>query len=208
VSKRKGPFFLQSERVALRAVGQNCWGSNDFGCLTRWLNDPVATHFLFYGQTPKNQEQVRAMIMAQVEAPHNVVLMVCDLKATSDRPIGFAGLYDIHLTARKAEFRIFIGEALYRGKGIGTEVTELLTFYGFDRLNLHRIWLGVTSENKGGVRAYEKAGYTLEGVLRDDIYRNSRYYDSVRMAILRPEYYEKLFEAHKQRFAPEPPAKK
>ena len=75
-----------------------------------------------------------------------------------------------------------------------------MTFYGFDRLNLNRIWLGITSENKRGIRAYEKAGFRHEGALRQDIYRNSLYYDSVRMAVVRDEYYPERYEQHAKRF--------
>ena len=96
---------------------------------------------------------------------------------------------------------MLIGERAYWGKGYGTEITELLTFYGFDRLNLHRIWLGVTADNKGAVRCYERAGYVHEGVFKDDLYRNSRFYDSIRMAILRTDYYPKRHARDAKRFA-------
>jgi RimJ/RimL family protein N-acetyltransferase len=84
---------------------------------------------------------------------------------------------------------------------LGTEVTEILTYYGFDRLNLNRIYLGFTAENKGAGKAYEKAGYRQEGILKEDIYRNSRYYDSVRMAILRKDYYKDRHNEHKLKFS-------
>lgn len=186
--------FLSGERVFLRGVEPE-----DYPTIKPWLNDPLVTHFMFYGQTPMNAEQTEKMLSEQANSPHDIVFMVCD-KATG-KAIGFAGLYEIHPRAQKAEFRVLIGETDFWGKGLGTEVTEMLTFYGFDRLNLHRIYLGVTSENLGALRVYEKAGYAHEGVLRDDIYRNSRFYDSVRMGILRDEYYSKFFETHKQRFA-------
>lgn len=186
--------FLSGEKASFRPVE-----TKDFVEIGKWLNDPKNTHYMFYGQLPMNEQQIVAMIGAQVASPNNVVFVVMD---KDGRAVGFAGLYDVHPTARKAEFRVFIDHEHW-GKGMGTEVTELLTFYGFDRLNLHRIWLGVTSKNKGAVRAYKKAGYAVEGTLRDDIYRNSRYYDSIRMAILRDEYYANLFEGHRQRFASE-----
>lgn len=196
--------FLSGGKATLRPVE-----SEDYSFIHESLNDPKNTRYMFYGQLPMNLGQVKDMIGAQVASPLNAIFMVNVDSQGGGGTIfcGFAGLYGIHQTARSAEFRIFLDRAVW-GKGVGTEVTELLTFYGFDRLNLHRIWLGVTSENKGAVRTYEKAGYTVEGVLRDDIYRNSRYYDSVRMAILRDEYYAKFFEAHKKRFAPDPEEKK
>ena len=169
----------------------------DIPDLARWLNDPNITHYMFYGQKPMNLAQTRTMILDQVMASNNTVFLIVDRKSV---PVGFCGLYDIHASARQAAFRILIGEPSHWKKGIGTEVTELLTWYGFDRLNLHRIWLGVTSGNTGAIKAYEKAGYTVEGTLRDDLYRNGRYYDSIRMAILRPEYEEKFSQAYQARF--------
>lgn len=185
--------FLEGKLVALRSVEEE-----DAPAIAKWLNDEEVTYCMFYGQFPMSTPQVAEMIKKQVESPNNVILIIEDKK--TNRPIGFGGLYDIHPTARKAEFRVLIGEKNYWSKGYGTETIELLTIYGFDRLNLNRVWLGATDENKAAVRAYEKAGYKVEGILRQDIYRNSRYYDSVRMSILREEYYPKLYEKHKAKF--------
>lgn len=187
--------FLKGEKVFVRPLA-----ASDFPLIAGWLNDPKVTHFMFYGQLPTTLAQVEKMMMDQVASHSNVVFAVCDI--ATERPIGFAGLYDLHLTAQKAEFRVLIGEADFWGKGYGTEVTELLTFYGFDRLNLHKVSLGFTHENKGAARAYEKAGYVHEGILRDDIYRNGRFYDSVKMSLLREEYYAKYFEKHVAKFRP------
>lgn len=179
--------------VALRPVEEE-----DIPIIAKWLNDEEVTYYMFYGQLPTSVSQVTKMIKEQTESPNNAVLIIEDKK--TNRPIGFGGLYDIHLTARKAELRILIGEKDYWGKGYGTETVELLTFYGFDRLHLNRIWLGVTDENKAAIRVYEKVGYKVEGILRQDIYRNSRYYNSIRMSILREEYYSELYEKHKAKF--------
>lgn len=185
--------FLKGKLVALRPVEEG-----DIPIITKWLNDEEVTYYMFYGQLPMSTSQVAKMINEQVESPNNVVLIIEDRK--TNKPIGFGGLYDIHPRARKAEFRILIGEKDYWGKGYGTEATELLTFYGFDRLHLNRIWLGVTDENKAAVSVYKNVGYKVEGVLRQDIYRNSRYYNSIRMSILREEYYPKLYQKHNAKF--------
>jgi len=186
--------FLAGPRVALRPLE-----AEDAPHLGRWMNDDVTTYFMFTGQRPLTRAQVAEELARLVGSPANSVFLVVERK--SGQPIGFAGLYDINASARKAEFRILLGEAAYRGRGYGTEVTELLTFYGFDRLNLNRIWLGVTDDNLGARRAYEKAGYRYEGTLRQDLYRNSRYYDSVRMSVLRDEYYNERYKADAARFA-------
>jgi len=102
--------------------------------------------------------------------------------------IGIVGLYSINWIARSAELRIIIGNKTYWNKGYGTDATKLAIRYGFDMLNLNKIWLGVNAEHIGAIRAYEKAGFTQEGILRQEIFRNNRYYDAIRMSILRGEY--------------------
>jgi RimJ/RimL family protein N-acetyltransferase len=116
----------------------------------------------------------------------DVELAIIDKR--TDAHIGITGIHSINWIARSGEFRILIGEKEYWGKGYGTETTQLMVAYGFEILNLRKVWLGINSEHAAGIRAYEKAGFVREGDLRDEIYRNSRYYNVVRMSILKNEY--------------------
>ena len=186
-------FFLKGDKISLRP-----YCAEDARLVFDWFNDPVVTFYMFTGQKPKTSEQISVLMEKDVNSEENTIFIAVD--NVSGDPIGIVGLYEIDHTARKAEMRIIIGNRKYWGKGYGTEMTDLIDFYGFDRLNLNRIYLGVTDENKGGVKAYEKAGYIYEGRLLQDIYRNSRYYDSVRMGLLRDDYYKKLYPEHKKKF--------
>lgn len=189
--------FLKGEKILLQPMEiENLKELSRL--IVNWVNDGIVTYYMFTGQIPRNSEQVFNDFKKHLEAENNVIFLVLDKAAK--KPIGYAGLYEIHLTARSAEFRILIGENDFWGKGYGTEATELLTFYGFDRLNLNRIYLGYTADNKGAAKAYEKAGYVYEGTLKEDLYRNSRYYDSIKMAILRKDYYEKFYKSHLSRY--------
>jgi len=70
----------------------------------------------------------------------------------------------------------------------GTEATQLMLKYGFMTLNLNRIVLNVYSTNPFALRAYKKAGFILEGTLRQDMFREGKYIDVFRMGILREEW--------------------
>ena len=193
----KSNYFLKGERVLLRPIEADEVQKISH-IFVKWFNDGAVTYYMFTGQKPQNAKQIAEQINKDLSLGDAAIFLAVDIK--TKKMIGYAGLYAVHPTAKKAEFRILIGEKDFRGRGYGTEVTELLTFYGFDRLNLHRIYLGFTADNKAANEAYEKAGYVYEGALKDDIYRNSRYYDSVRMAILRDDYYKKFYPAHLKRF--------
>lgn len=189
--------FLQSEHATLVPLQPEA----DAPEVMRWLNDPEVTYFMFYGQRPLNLSRAQKFLEAQDDSNVNIVFMICDRKRGNK--IGLAGLYGIDWIARRAEFRILIGDKNMWGKGYGTEVTELLTWFGFDRLNLRRVDLGVTAENKGAIKAYAKAGYAHECTRKDFLYRNGRYYAVHYMAIYRDEYDKKFAKAHAARFCPQ-----
>jgi RimJ/RimL family protein N-acetyltransferase len=151
-----------------------------------------------YGQRPTTLAQAEQFIQKQLSDTTSVAFIICEKE--HGKPIGLAGIYDMEDVPKRGEYRIFIGEKAYWSKGIGTEVAALLMWYAFDRLNLHRLFLGVNAENIGAVKSYERSGFKLEGTLRDEMYRNGRYYDMIRMSVLRPEYEKELRATHDAKF--------
>ncbi len=57
-----------------------------------------------------------------------------------------------------------------------------------DRPRLETIWLDVFTDNEPAKRSYEKAGFSVEGVLRNSYYRVGRFRDAHRMSLLRSEW--------------------
>lgn len=94
--------------------------------------------------------------------------------------LAFGGLTNIDYSVRKAEFYLFVNPEM-QGRGIGTKATSLLCQYGFEILQLHKIYLFTNVSNVGAVKTYEKVGFLLEGVHRDENivaekYENRLYY--------------------------------
>ena len=102
--------------------------------------------------------------------------------------IGYVGLAGLNEIDRNGEYFIFIGNKEYWRKGIASDATKKILHHGFMHLNLHRIFLTVSSKNSGAIRAYEKAGFRFEGIMREAFYRNHKYSDKVIMGILRDEF--------------------
>ena len=89
---------------------------------------------------------------------------------------------------RSAEIGLQFGEKKFWNQGFGTRTVELMLKFGFQKLNLHRIWLQVFESNPGALRAYEKAGFQLEGKFRDGYYLEGRYVDVMIMSMLKQEW--------------------
>ena len=58
----------------------------------------------------------------------------------------------------------------------------------FGRIGLHRVGLSVFAFNERAVRSYQKAGFQVEGRLREAIARDGRYWDEIHMGVLRDEW--------------------
>jgi [ribosomal protein S5]-alanine N-acetyltransferase len=173
--------FMTGEKVYIRGLDRE-----DLLAMVPWINDDDVVHLLFTGDRPANAERLADQWERSRDSTEEIAFAACCRQ--TGQFIGTTGLYRVHWVMRSAEFRVFLGDKTYWNKGIGTELTKMMVVYGFERLNMNRIWLGVNADNIGGVRAYEKAGFMREGVLRQEQYRNFRYYDVIRMGLLRTEY--------------------
>ncbi len=101
------------------------------------------------------------------------------------RHVGNVWLADIDMRHRKAEVRIVVGEPDALGRGMGSEALRQLCDYAFQRLNLHRLFAYVLAINPRAVRAFEKAGFAIEGTLRDDRWSDDRYVDTILLSYIR-----------------------
>ncbi len=117
------------------------------------------------------------------DGPEAAVSLVIDVDGTA---VGIATLFDLDLLARHAEAGIAL-ERNARGRGIGTAAIIQLVRFGFVRHNLRRIHLQAIESNVAAIRAYEKAGFVIEGRQRQHAWVRGAYEDIVRMGILRSE---------------------
>ena len=105
-----------------------------------------------------------------------------------DSLIGTCQLVGLDPLNRSARLQIRIGVARMRGKGHGTAAVRLLVEHGFKDLNLHRVELGVFAHNAAAQRAYEKAGFVVEGCRREAAWIDGRFCDLVLMAMLQTQW--------------------
>ena len=108
--------------------------------------------------------------------------------APDGRIIGESIINEIDWERRCANFRIAIFDTREHGKGIGTWAVEVTRDYAFEVLQLHRLELSVFSFNPRAKKVYEKAGFRVEGVLRDAALDGDYFADEILMAILEDDW--------------------
>ncbi|MBI9012738.1 MAG: GNAT family N-acetyltransferase [Clostridiales bacterium] len=105
----------------------------------------------------------------------------------SGQCIGVVGLRPIS-DDNKAKFSIEIYDQTLYGKGIGTEVTNLVLKYAFQEKLYHKVFLRVLDYNKRGIAVYEKCGFVIEGIDREGALIQGQYHSDIYMGILKTEY--------------------
>ena len=173
--------FLRGRTCSLRPLQR----ADVEGNWLNWFNDAEVTRHMLRGTMPTTVE-------AQLGFYESVVVgsdsdLVLAIVAPDGVHVGNIGLHRIDWQHAQAEFGIVVGERDYWGRGIASEATRLLCRHGFERLNLHRIWLGVLADHEAALRLYRRVGFVEEGRQREAVLRDGRRQDIVVMGLLRPE---------------------
>jgi RimJ/RimL family protein N-acetyltransferase len=175
--------MIYGDRIRLRKAE-----ATDLAVFKGWINDPEIRQGIS-GYLPISDDEEEAWFENQKTLPQDSKTLCLEINEQDKWVlIGNVGLFDINNRARSAEFGIMIGEKAYWNRGLGTEASLLMLKHGFDTLNLHRIYLRVKANNPGARRAYEKAGYVLEGRLREAEYEAGSYVDLELMSVLNHEW--------------------
>jgi RimJ/RimL family protein N-acetyltransferase len=99
--------------------------------------------------------------------------------------IGLVWLYAIEPRHARAEVRIVLGRG--HGRGCGTEALRLLVAHAFSKRALAKLWADVLAFNDAAARAFEKAGFVREGLLRSDRSVAGARVDVIRFGALNPK---------------------
>ena len=151
-----------------------------------WLNDREVSRYNSHAIFPNSLDKALKYIEA-IENSQSEVVFAIRWKKNNEH-IGNASIQKINWVYKSGELAILIGNKKYWNKGVGSEVYNLIIEYGFDTLNLNRIYSGQTVSNNGMVKVCEKSGMKKEGIFREALYKHGEYVDTVIYSILHREY--------------------
>ncbi len=171
----KKSMILSGEKIYLKILREE--NASEEYC--SWLNDPEVNKYL---ETRKvTLEQLCDYIKERVDNPNNFFWGI--FLKENDQHIGNIKLEPIDYDQKVSNFGILIGDKNQWGKGYGTDATRLAVDFAFKELGLHKVELGVISENLAAIRAYEKSGFRLERIEQKSINHEGTLYDCYKMSI-------------------------
>lgn len=176
--------ILKSDRLTLRPVSLG-----DAPVFIRWFQDRDVTQFLVHYQLGKKAPTLaeeRGWIRSVMKNKYEPVWCIVTKEAN------IIGNTTLRITpeSKIANFGIVIGDKTEWGKGYAGEVLNILLKYAFTTLKMNRFELTVDAANTRAVTAYKKAGFVMEGCMRQHLYnkRTKKFGDVYMMSVLREEW--------------------
>lgn len=156
----------------------------DAAIMTEWYTD---SEYLQNIDSDIAKQQSEAEIQKQLNDGDDGFYFQIRLIA-DDRLIGFVTLFNFEWNNQTARLAIGIGDSENRSKGYGSEAIALIMNYGFNELNLYKINLDVISYNRRALKAYQRAGFQIEGINKRAIMRNQVRSDIIYMGIFQEDW--------------------
>ncbi|MEW2527526.1 GNAT family protein [Streptomyces sp. NPDC047071] len=151
------------------------------------IGDDKVTAWLSFDS--RDRDQAVAMVEGTLERarqePRTEFYLAVVKPTDQERVIGFARIGLAGVKAGKLGYAIAAKEW---GHGYATDAARTLTSYAFTELGLHRISAAIGPDNTASIALAEKLGFTKEGVLRDHVYTNGAWRDSILYSVLASEW--------------------
>ena len=122
----------------------------------------------------------------------NYMFSIVDL--SNKEVVGACGLLYIDWVARFADFSFYIGKNKEYCEGIiSIEAVKLLLEYGFNTLNLNKIWMELYEFDNKKIDFFVKEfNFHVDGKLRQNCFEDGRFYDSIIISLLEKDFKKRV----------------
>jgi len=174
-------------RISSIKIKSNLLILNELSCdditqeYINWLNDPEVNKYLELRFVYQDERLVKEFVK---KCAKNEFEFLFGIFTKDDmKHIGNIKLGPINKFHNYAEVGLMIGDKSEWGKGYGSHAISIITQFAFEQLDLSKLGAGCYKSNLGSKKIFQKAGYQLEGVLKDHVLYNGHREDVYRFGI-------------------------
>ncbi len=163
--------------------------AGDLEQLKQWRNLPAFRRNFREVRELNNDNQQKWFQSLQNNPTRDYMFSIVDLK--DNNLIGACGLLYINWIIRAADFSFYIGkdESYIDDAGYAKDATELLLNYGFNNLNLHKIWMELYEFDEEKLTFFQKHfNFKTDGILRDNCFEDGKYWNSYIISLLHKDF--------------------
>ncbi len=175
-------YFLEDEDVGLRTLEE----ADADGNYQNWFNDAQVCKYNSHHRFAMAKEELLAFIRSSHNSRDALILAV--EKKETEAHIGNISLQNINYFDRAAEISFLFGDRENWGQGYAAKAARLLIDHAFLQLGLRRIFFGTSEANLAMQKVGEKLGFRREGVRREALFKDGRFYDIYEYGLLKEEW--------------------
>jgi [ribosomal protein S5]-alanine N-acetyltransferase len=164
---------ILSERLLLRPVTEE----DVEGSYYRWMNDPEIIKYMESRFSDNTKENMLSFVRVMSDSDNDIFRAI----TIANKHIGNIRLGPINWHHKSAPIGLVIGEKEFWGHGIGCEAIEAITQFAFRSLKLNKVFASCYSANIGSAAAFQKVGFTIEGILKKQVSCDGKFIDVVVM---------------------------
>ncbi|HXT42622.1 MAG TPA: GNAT family protein [Pseudonocardiaceae bacterium] len=174
------PIRLNGSQVILREF---CLG--DLDRIMTVVGDDRVTKTLSFDTRSREQatEMLNGVITRARQEPRTEYYFAVDCVDA-----GLVGFARLGLNGVQAAKLGGATAADYWGRGYATDAVRTLVDFGFRELKLHRISAAIGPENAASIAIVRRLGMMYEGRIRDHVYTNGQWRDSLLYSVLADEW--------------------
>ena len=155
-------------------------GVEHLASVMTWVNDREVMQYFANRQEPITEEAECAYIASLAASPNDRAYSVF----AGDEYVGQCSINQIYWPAKNGRLFVVVRREM-QGRGYGPAAVQRLLHIAWHELELRKLWLIVRRDNHDAQAMYLKLGFDFEGVLRDEYCVGGRWFDMVRMAMVR-----------------------
>ena len=144
-----------------------------------WLNDPQVNQYLESRFVTHTIESTRTFVEGVLASPNNLFFGI--RSHVLGKHVGNIKLGPIDQHHGTGEIGILIGDKEAWGKGIASLTIIMMLEIARSQLLLRKLTAGCYASNVGSLRAFEKAGFMVEAVLKQQCLLNGKPEDVILM---------------------------
>ena len=160
------------------------WRLSDINDVARYANnEKIACKLRDVFPFPYTTQDAKGYIESCISA--DTTKQLCQAITVDGHAVGSVGVFvgsDVY--RRSAELGYWLAEE-YWGKGIMTEAVRQLCKKAFGLFDINRIYAEPFAHNIGSRKVLEKAGFVLEGTMKNGVCKGNQIFDYCMYALLR-----------------------
>lgn len=156
--------------------------ADDMEMVRNWRMKPEITKYMYTDPVITLEQQMRWF--EKISDSDDLYWIVVQ----DGEPVGVASLTEWDKNNNRITGGAYIAERNNKTFKLAIELQLNLLNYAFNTLNINKVCGEVISENIGAIRTLEMCGSVCEGVLREHVLKNGRYYDVVIQSTIKSDW--------------------